>query len=610
MKSLKKITAIVMALVMLAFSCSIASYAVEEKEQIPSIIVPGIFQSEVFYYEDGEIACNPDGEPLEIPFFMDSTEEIVKQAVPAVLLPLLRMLITQNDKNDAAATAVAETLCKILMDKQLSDENGKFINDVRATKYYDSFADLSEHDQQWILANLPLERYIEKGGADTLYVFSYASLGNMIDTATELYDFIQFVKEDSGSDKVNIVPISQGGSIANALMQIYADKGISVAEDINRIVYVVPALDGSVLVGEIYEYGLIDDDIELYCNMIPSLMDEGDWTAYLINILLRIMPNSVLNSVLDKVGDTLAGKYLGYSTLLWGLVPSGNYPAAREKYLMDDAHAKIREQTDWFYNAQLNRYDNILNAIDDGVEVFDIVDYNYTLYELVDSWDDVNADGIIHLASEGMGTYSAGVDKPLPDGYVSETNNCTDPEHHDHSDPNGIADAYCSLLPETTFYFYGQDHEETGNNNIIMYLVAELLTNPEFKDVHSYPDRFPQFNVARDSKGLMRDIARMKAVDTSLFTTEEKAEFDAAVKAAEDAIENTNMSSEDYNAVKENFYEVTNRIINGVQPEPEEESKFDFESILFKIFKFANTVLFKLFGGKGFSEMGCINLFK
>lgn len=598
MKSIKKITAVIMAFVMIAASVSVASFAENKGEQIPSIIVPGIFQSEVFYYENGEIVCDEDGDPLEVPFFMDSSDKIVKEAVPKVLLPLLKLLITQNDDDKAAANALASTLCSVLMKKQLCDENGKFINDVRATKYYDSFADLNEHDQKHILDNVPLQRYIEKAGEENLYVFSYASLGNMIDTVNELYDFIQFVKEDSGSDKVNIVPISQGGSIAVGLMQLYADKGISFARDINRMVCVVPALNGSILVGEIYEYGLIDDDIEIYKDMIPSLMDEDDWTAYLINILLRIIPNDALNGILDAVGDTLAGDYLGYSTLMWGLVPSENYPASREKYLTDKPN--IAKQTDWFYNAQKNRYENILTAIDDGVEVFDIVDYNYTLYELVDSWDDVNADGIIHLDSESMGCYSAGVDKKLPADYKSPVNNCTDPEYHDHSDPNGIVDAYCGLLPETTFFFYGQDHEDTGSNNLIMYLVSELLTDPDFKDVNTYPDRFPQFNVARDSVSFMRDISRMKAYNQSSFTDEQKAEFNAVIAEAEAAVENTNMKASDFDAVKEKFYKVTDRIING-EPAPVEE-EFDYEPILKNIFSFMSEALYAFFGGKGFSE--------
>jgi hypothetical protein len=425
-------------------------------------------------------------------------------------------------------------------------------------------------------------------------------------TAQELYDFIQFVKKDSGSDKVNIVPISQGGSVANALLQIYADNGRSVAEDINRIIFVVPALDGSTLIGEIYENGLLDDSYELYNTMLPSLMGEDELVSYLVNVILRIMPNADVNNILDKAVEILIKDYMRYSTLLWGLCPSGNYPACRDKYLMDDGLEIIREQTDWFYNAQLNSDQNILNAIDAGVEVFDIVDYNVPLYQLVDSYDDVNADGIIQLDSTSMGAYSEGVDKKLPADYVPTCNNCTDPENHNHADPNGIVDACTGLLPETTFYFYNQDHEKTGSNDVIMKLVTELLTDSSFTSVFSYPDRFPQFNVGRNSKGLMKDVAEMKAYDRTDLTPEQVEALDAAIAQAEDALDKTNVDINEFEAAKAHFYDVRDEILNG-DKEPEVDTDngayMDFGDLLFTLIEILSDILYIFFGGKGFVEM-------
>ena len=234
MKTSKKIIALILSVVMLMGCFSATAFAVEEA-YIPSIVIPGIFQSETKYYEDGKAT---DAEP---PFFMDSTIEIVGMALTDALMPIMNLITTQEDKDNQAAQAIADILGEVLMEKSRCDENGQFVHDIRATKYNDCFADLSAHDQEYILDQIPLQNYIDIAGGENLYFFSYASLGNMIDTAQELYDFIQFVKEDTGSDKVNIVPISQGGSVANALMQIYADNERSVAEDINRIIYVVPA---------------------------------------------------------------------------------------------------------------------------------------------------------------------------------------------------------------------------------------------------------------------------------------------------------------------------------------------------------------------------------
>ncbi len=598
MKTSKKVIALILSVVMLMGCFSATAFAVEEA-YIPSIVIPGIFQSETKYYEEG-MATN-----AEPPFFMDSTIEIVGLALTDALMPIAKLLTTQEDKDNQAAQAIADVLGEALMEKSRCDENGKFVHDIRATKYNDSFADLSEHDQEYILDQIPLQNYIDVAGEENLYFFSYASLGNMIATAEELYDFIQFVKEDSGSDKVNIVPISQGGSVANALMQIYADNGRSVAEDINRIIYVVPALDGSTLIGEIYQYGLLDGE-ELYTTMLPALMGEEDMISYLINVVLRILPNANVNSILDTAVHTLINDYMRYSTLLWGLCPSGNYEACRDIYLMDEGLEEICRQTDWFYNAQCNRYENIEKAINDGVEVFDIVDYNVPLYQLVDSYDDVNADGIIQLDSTSMGAFSKGVDVKLGDDYIPTHNNCSDPENHDHKDPNGIVDACTGLLPETTFYFYNQDHEKTGSNDVIMKLVTELLVDETFVDVFSKPDKFPQFNVGRNSKGLMKDVAEMKKYDTSDLTDAEKALLNDAIAQAEAQLDQTNVDIEAFEEAKDNFYSVRDQILNrDKEPEIKDNDAYmNFEDALKQIFQMLSTILYLFFGGAGFGEMG------
>lgn len=594
MRTSKKILALIMAIVMLSTTFVVAASAVDTQKAVPSIVVPGLFQSETKYYENGK-ATN-----LEAPFFMGDTIELVGVALTEALVPISKMLISQEDKDQKAAKALSGILGDALMGRLKSDENGQFINDVRATKYYDSFKDLSKHDQDYILDQLPLNKYIDMAGEENLYVFSYASLGNMKDTAEELYDFIQFVKEDSGSDKVNLAPISQGGSVMNAVMQLYKDNGREISKDVNRIVYVIPALDGSLLVGEIYQYGLLDDNVELYSEMMPALMGVDEMTGYLVNIVLRIFPNADLNTILDIVAFDLVNDYMRYSTLLWGLVPSGNYEPCREIYLSDDSMAVIREQTDWFYNAQKNSDANILDAKNKGVEIFDIVDYNVSLYEIIDSWDDVNADGVIHLDSTSMGAYSVGVGKELPVDYVRSVNNCTNP-NHDHSDPRNIVDANTGLLPCTTFYFYNQNHESTGSNDVIMKLVSELLVDENFKDVYTYADRFPQFNVGRKSKAFMRDLEETKNMDMSKLSSTDRAKLENAIARGEAALENTNVDLDEFEAAKEYFYDVRNEVLYG--EEKEYSGGLEFNDYLATIFKIISDLLYYFFDGAGFGEM-------
>lgn len=602
-----KLTAFFVALT-LVFMIGVPAFATPDEEvmtackghcgQCPSLVIPGIFQSEVFLYdENGEIAVNADGEQYEGPFYLESTMEIVKVALSKALVPLIMALVLQRDVADMLATNVGEAIGEILMTNIKCDENGDPIKDIRATKYPTSVEYLSEHDREHILDNVPLQKYIDVAGADHLYFFSYYSLGNMIDTVEELYDYIQLIKKQTGHDKINIVPISQGGSLANMLLQMYKDKGRDISEDINRIVYVVPAKNGSTLVGEIIEYGLLDDDEAIYGYMIPKLL-EGDWYGYLINLALRIFPKDVLNSILDSAVKGLVDG-LKYSTLIWGLCPKENYPAGAEMYLSDESTKEIRRQTDIFYQAQCNADQNILDAIASGVKVFDICGYNYSLYAIVDSWDNVNADGIIQLESTSMGAVSYGVDVQLPEGYVTENPHCTNYEHN-HIDPHNIVDARAGLLPDTTFYFYNQNHEKTGNNDVVMRLAVDLLTDENFVDVYSYPDRYPQFNTARNTKGISNDIKAAKTMDFSAMDPAVAAELEAAIAKVEAELENTVVDNEALDAAKEEFYAARAKA-RGEQYPAENEDQTN--EILGKIFKLASDVTYKFFGPRGWFDI-------
>ncbi len=622
MKKSTKLLALFLAVVMLSSSICFGANAVliggetpyvnVDDDVIPTIIVPGLFQSETKYYdENGDVALDANGEEYKMPFFMDTTMEIAGAALQDALKPILSMVVNQEDKEQQAAHAVADILSETLMGKQKLDETGHFINDIRATEYNDCYRDLSKHDKETIFEHFPLEYYTKHAGEDKLYVFSYASLDNMIDIANKLYDYIQFVKEDSGYDKVNIVPISQGGSVFVALMQIYEQKGRSMADDFVKIVFAVPALNGSTLVGEILEKGLMDDDKELYKEMLPALLGEEDYLGYLINIVLRFLPNADVNNILDIVFDTFIREYAGYSTALWGLCPVENYPGARENYLTDDCMAQIAEQTDWFYNAQLKYKDYLLKAADEGVQIFDIVDYNVPLLRIVDSWD-VPSDGIIQIESTSMGAYGIANNVKLPADYVPTHSNCTDPENHDHSDPHGLIDPCTALFPETTFYFFEQSHESSASNDVFMKLACSIMMDSNFTSVHSYPDVFPQFNGARKTKNLMKDIDEMQKYDKSKLSSEDKIELEESIMQATDMLDNTIIDNDEEAAAKTRFYAIRDKIVdaeNGVtEPEnptgeKENTAYLDFSYALKDLIYILSELFYILFGGNGFSDL-------
>lgn len=595
------LTAAVMFFTVIAPTVFSASAAADDCENCPTIVVPGVFQSDVRYYdENGNEKLNSDGEKYSKPFFMESSKDVTADALKNALLPIAKLLITQHDKDHKSAKAIADVLGRVVFENIKLDEYGQPVKDIRATEYNTSLANLSEEDRNYALDQIPLNEYVEKVGLDHLYFFSYVSTGSIKATAERLFDLIQTAKKETGHDKVNLLPISQGGSIFNALMQLYRDKGLEFSADVNRVCLIVPASDGAAVLGDIYRYGLLDDDDALYGYMFPSLLDEDQQAlAYLINLILRIMPNADVNAILDEAVDTIIEDYLENSSCLWALVPSGDYPACRDKYLADDDSVHIVKETDWYYNAQLNHRKYIAEERANGVEFFDIVDYNYTLYKICDSWNKVNADGIIHTDSESLGAVSVAVDTPLPDGYAQANTYCTDPTHN-HIDSDRLIDASAGVLCETTFYFKGQDHETTARNNVLIKLATVILTDPSMKNVYSNP-AFPQFNYARDSRDLIKDIALWKNSDTSSLGKENSQKLSDIISKAEDAVNNTCMTTEDFNNVKDEFYAVIYEIQNGTAKTEEKPSAIlDF---ITKFLKRFSDLLLKIFGGSGWSDI-------
>lgn len=605
MKKTKKLISVILACVLMFSVVSAAGAAGTCEngscEYCPSIVIPGVFQSDVrLYDESGNEMLNSAGAPYSAPFFLEDTGDIIKLALKEALLPIGGMLITQQDKQARCAQAVADVLAEVLMGNIQCDANGNPIKDLRAVKYDTSLANLSEYDRQYALDQIPIQAFADIAGYDHLYFYSYLSTGSVKQNAEGLYDLIQTAKAETGHDKVNLVPISQGGSLFTALVQVYRDKGENLADDLNRVCYIVPAADGAAVLGDIYHYGLLDDNEALYGYMFPSLLDEDqEWLAYLINLILRIIPNADVNQILDRAVYTLVKQHMGYSTAMWALIPSKDYPDCREMYLSDPEDAVIRAEADWYYNAQCNLKDYIKELQADGVEFFDIVDYNYTLYKICDSWDHVNADGIIHTDSESFGATTIGVDKPLSDSYKQKNTYCTDPSHN-HIDEARLVDASTGLLCETTFYFKGQDHEQTAKNDVIIRLAIRILTDSTFTDVYSDP-AFPQFNYARNIKHLSNLLKRCENIDPESVPELYRKEYKAALAQAKEAYESTCMPTEEYNAAYERLDAITYMIANNAAPA--EEGPTLFIRLITKLFKRLSEFMLSVFGGKSFSDI-------
>ena len=584
---MKKIISCILV-VALAFSMlTVSASAVKTEcngdcDTCPAIVVPGIGQSNVWALdENGDYLLDADGEKIScFPAVFDVGSIVLKVIFPAILT-----LLTQRD------IGLSNALCGVVLDAfavNLCDEKGKNTGNIEVEKYLYSVAECSDYEKEEIYDNIPLQAFAQTAGEDHLYYFAYNSFGNNSDTVDELYEFIQMVKKETGHDKVNIVPISMGGSLANALLDYYPD----VMDDLNKVVYIVPALNGSTIVGDLYTKNLAFFDTNfLYNGFLEALMDEED--ARMIEVIARILPDQVLSSVLKKVADCLVEDVAANITSLWGLCPKEYYPEASAALL--GSKPEIKKQTDKFYQAQLDSLDNIQTLVDKGVQVFNIVDYDVPLYLIGNSWNNDNADGVIHLSSTAMGVHSALCGETLGADYqqANTSVNCSD-KSHNHISPDNVVDASTGLLPDHTFYFDGQGHEQTARNDAIIALATRLLATDDITDVYSTDD-FPQFNGRRDPRSLKNTyIPEAKVVDTSALSAEDAKELAEALAEAEAFVNSTVCYDGEQKKVEDRLVNILVKV-GAREPKAEEEPSTFFTNL--------SLWLYDTYGANGFSEM-------
>ncbi len=499
-----------------------------ECEFYPTIIVPGLGQSNTWMTDgEGNLLTDDAGNYItSFPAYIQ-TDKLIK----TLAMPALSSLFTQSDAglSEAAKTAVWDCF-----GHNASDENGNLPDNVVTEKYYQSTAHTPDYGQEEVFGHVPFNLYETEQPLDHMYYFAYNSFGNHLELVDELYDFIQMVKAQTHHDKVNLVPLSQGGTLFSGLIEYYPE----VADDLHKVILVVPALDGSLIIGDIFNDRLSFKDPDyLYNGFLENLGLLDEFTARLIEIALRILPDEVIMSVVDAAVSTLVEDVMITSTNMWVLCPSGDYPTAREKYLSAPEMAEIRRQTDIYYQAQLDCKDNILGLIEDGVQVFCFCEYDTPLINVGSSWNSQNADFIIQTDSTSMGAYFANVGETLPEDYVQKNTYCSDPTHN-HISPDRVVDASAGLLPDTTFYFDEQYHEQTAQNDIILKLALELIARDDVKDVYSSSD-FPQFLAGRNIFNLKTLIATAEDVDTAKLSGADAKELEDALAGAKEVLTRT-----------------------------------------------------------------------
>lgn len=580
-KCFKRIVAVILCAAMLVSVGAIGASAEDELktdcggncDHSPVVILPGINHSPTYLYdENDEPYMNGDTHVGGTLLILELSK--LWSTLPALVGSLLATIVTQHSIGlEKAAYNAASAAFWV----QECDNDGNFVNNLQTKRWNHPISEMNDDDKQWLYRMIPLQNVEKDYGGDHIYMFTFNLVGDPMQSAKELDEYIDMVKAQTGHDKVTLLPVSLGGTILTAYLDEYGH------EDVDEIINAVACLDGTDIVADMMDRKWNLEDEYFYHEFIPPILGDSASLGYLINIILHVIPRAGVDAILTGAISAILDKMMINCPQIWAMLPSYRYDALAERYLSDPAKAELKKKTDRFQEARLNLKDNILAAVEDGVKVNTIAGANlsfgeqdYTFFGIVESAHTYNTDGIINLTSTTLGATGAPAGKTLDDISYTANTYCTNPDHN-HVSPDNKVDVSTAILPENTWIFLDQ-HHEVGNNDVVLNLIKAILMD-EVSDVNDDPENYPQFNYSCNTKYLRRwripDAKDLLTNEEDDFepTPEQAAELEDIIAKGEAVLNATVVDQEKFKEVEDEVNAVLAKY--GKYTYPEEPSGFE-----------------------------------
>ncbi len=561
-----------------------AQPAAQADELCPTIIIPGISQSVSYLAdEDGYPVYAADGSELSGGLLILDTSNLVPTIVNNLAAPLATALIKQSDKNKVFQKAVTKTV-KEVFSIQASDNEGNPVNNLKTVEYMSSVADMSQDDRDYFYRMIPM-KHLTEGivdattgqystapvlDADLLYLYAFPLIGDPMESGKGLDEYIQFVKKDTGADKVNIVTVSLGGTILTAYLELMKGTGYP---DINKIINVVACLQGTDIMGDFYlrNFKINNPDHPEYeafffNDFLPMVMEanaDSPTLGYIINIALKIMPKEVVYSLLTGAVDGIVDTLMLRCPQFWAMIPTDRYDDVKAKYNFlwedEETYGVLTAKLDAFQVAKENLIDNLKAFNTTGNRVHNVAGYNlsyaeqdYNFFGAMASSDTTNSDGVIDIDSATLGATYAKAGSILNDDILFADGAMISPD--------GSIDVSTCAFPENVWFFHGQYHE-VGRNDVVLSLVGQIIAG-NINSVKDDSANFPQFNGNRNT----RNLTRWRLDDCTIIIENYDAEAGTTILPGDDKT-SASLSAETYAGLVSAYYEALN-LINDTNCEP------------------------------------------
>lgn len=353
----------------------------------------------------------------------------------------------------------------------------------------------------------------EANGYANCYNFIYDWRLDAVTIAAQLDEYINYVMNLTGSDKVALVSMSMGTAIMMTYLHeyYYIADNYSERNHIEAAVFIAGAMNGVGCCEDPFS-GNINIDTVSFMRFLSEVMKENSGTKAIYYMLEGLYVIGAIDCVVDfadnltkelfahgfneSMTDSLA-TIPGFYTLM-----SGERYEETVDFIFDTPekkakYAEVIRKGDYYHEkVQANGANIIQSLVDDGINTAIIAEYGYSFMPLT-SDNDRMTDGTIGTAPESFGATCAEVDGTLGEGY-KQAKECVCRKSHVSAD-NQI-DASTCKFPDITWFCKYLKH--TCADNYLAELINLIIYSDRQITVWDYTE-YPQFMINLDGEKLV-----------------------------------------------------------------------------------------------------------
>lgn len=481
---MKKVLSVILAIIMVLSSLSLFALAKEE-EIVPVVVLQGYSGPTLVYAdENGEPIIDPETNDVikAWPVDFGKIGEQLLEALPGMVTG---KLIGEDAIVEAIVPIVKETLMPlVILEDGTSWQNLTYY--PKGAKATQVSTLIEKGMEQYIPESIFVEEAVKRVGAENVFGFTFDWRRSQVDYAKAVDEYIQEVKEITGSDKVDLMGLSHGGQYGTTYLYYYGHKG-----DVRNAILANPATGGTTLVSTVFMNEYVDLDLKNVMYFVEHIFDIEEDFNWIFDLLS-------LENIVGGANRVLQEERINYRLSnvpsLLDFVPMDRFDEVIENIgLTPEKNGKLYYDTVKYHNdvhTGTNLADKFSQLQKNGTKIGYIVGCGYTAVSSVGT----NSDFLIDTYLCSGGATCAPFGETFEEGYVQNGLICNDPAHY-HISPEFNIDASTGALPDSTWYVTGQGHGQYFNDPYTRQIVCKFL----WEDLDSVYDdeRFPQFNYSQ-----------------------------------------------------------------------------------------------------------------